>query len=81
MVALQQVVLNLLNGFISLFKNGLAALSTWLRLSERRQNEEAGGNKVDLENRKQYDKDRKDAKDIGSNKHTNIKSSGRMRGN
>lgn len=75
MVALQQVVLNLLK-LIQSFFGFLNGLMGNVKTSEDKR---SGANEVDLKNRKAYDKSRKDAKEIGSRKHTKLRSSGMHR--
>lgn len=66
-------------GLIKAIQGAFAFLNKLLGNIEKSENLKSGGEKVDLENRKAYDKSRDKAKDLGSRKHTGIKSSGMHR--
>lgn len=61
---------------VGLLKNGFAAFNAWMRGVERNENEKAGINKMKVAQNEEFEENRKDAKDIGSRKHTSIRSSG-----
>lgn len=68
------LVRKLLKSFFAIFSKGLSVLNAWFRASERKENEISGINKMKVAQNEEYEKNRKDAKDIGGRKHTKLKS-------
>lgn len=64
---------------VGLLKNGFATFNAWMRGVERNENEKAGINKMKVAQNDEFEKNRKEAKDIGRGKHTKLKSSGKRR--
>lgn len=66
-------------GWIKAIQGFFGAINAYFRAAERKENETAGINKMKVAQNDEFEKNRKAAKDIGSRKHTSIKSSGKRR--